>query len=191
MNNTELKALVEKCNAYIASKFTTIRHPRVQIDSFGAYTSKYEGRRPAESIVWCMTDRIEVKAEEVYRRNATSENCSISVCAFRWCENNGTTIASIKFRADQKWETMTRKMDAIIAAATEAQDNWTPEEAFTHYEPGERCQCTWDVFNYYNKDEAIAKIQSLTDLHFNVFTGEQTLEAQVALQVAEVEKLFA
>lgn len=191
MNNTELKALVEKCNAYIASKFTAIRHPRVKVDSFGAYTGKYEGCRPAESIVWCMTDRIEVKAAEVYRRNATSENCSIDVYATCWCDCSGTTIAKIKFRAEQKWETMTRKMDAIIAAATEAQDNWTPEEAFTHQEPGEHCQCTWDVFNYYNKDEAIAKVKSLTDLHFNVFRGEQTLEAQVALQVAEVEKLFA
>ena len=191
MNNTELKALVEKCNAYIASKFTAIRHPRVKIDSFGAYTSKYEGPSPANSIVGCMTDRIEVKAVEIYRRNATSENCSIGVYARCWCDNSGTTIAQIKFRAEQKWETMTRKMDAIIAAATEAQNNWTPAAGYTHKDPYEWCPCTHDVFNYYNKDEAIAKIQSLTDLHFNVFKGEQTLDAQVALKVAEVEELFA
>lgn len=160
---TELMAeTLNKVNEYIKANFQEVHTPYVRIIK----NNKNEVRACANE--WML----KIDVCQVNRHNGTDENTSIDVQVrgvLGW--NNHIWGEKVRFRVDQKWNIIVKKLDKVIAAAKNTNEKFNL--------PMHDIYDDAKAIYYYDKEEGIRALSNVTIMYNG---AERTFK--------EIEKYF-
>lgn len=157
---TELMAeTLNKVNEYIKANFQEVHIPYVRII-----------KRNSGEVRTCANEwMLKLSASPVYRHNNESEDTSIDVQVrgvLGW--NDHIWGEKVRFRVDQKWNTIAKKLDKVIAAANNVNEKFNL--------PMHDIYDDAKAIYYYNKEEGIRALSKVTPMYDDAYKTFKEIE---------------